>query len=114
MANLEFLSLAANYLIGDIPGSLIDLDNLTYLDLCNNDLQTDDTALCDFLNSVQDGGNWESCQNQLGPAINNLAFKPCISELATTNIDVTATEPYVESTFVFLGSLGWRRYFRYR
>lgn len=94
LAGLEFLSLASNYLTGDIPGSLINLENLFELDLCYNDLQTDDAALRDFLNSVQYGGSWENCQNQLGPAINNLAFNPCISELSSTNIDVTATEPY--------------------
>lgn len=96
LENLEFLSLAANYLIGDIPGSLINLGNLYDLDLCNNDLQTNDTALRDFLNTVQNGGDWESCQNQLGPIINNLAFKSCLSESAATNIDAAATEPYGE------------------
>jgi hypothetical protein len=94
LETLEVLSLASNYLIGDIPGSLINLENLYDLDLCNNDLQTDDAGLRDFLNTVQNGGNWESCQSQLSPAINILAFKPCISESGATEMDVTATEPY--------------------
>jgi len=33
------------------------------LDICHNHLYTNDPALRDFLNSKQDGGDWESCQS---------------------------------------------------
>ena len=35
---------------------------LTLLDICNNHLYTNDPDLRDFLNSIQVGGDWESCQ----------------------------------------------------
>jgi hypothetical protein len=105
LANLEFLSLASNVLIGEIPGSLINLENLYDLDLCNNDLHTGDAGLRDFLNTVQYGGNWESCQSQLSPVINTLAFKSCISELAATEMDVTAIEPYGDPLSYFWEAL---------
>jgi hypothetical protein len=105
LANLEFLSLASNVLIGEIPGSLINLENLYDLDLCNNDLHTGDAGLRDFLNTVQYGGNWESCQSQLSPVINTLAFKSCMSESAATEMDVTAIEPYGDPLSYFWEAL---------
>jgi hypothetical protein len=105
LANLEFLSLASNVLIGDIPGSLINLENLYDLDLCNNDLHTGDAGLRDFLNTVQYGGNWESCQSQLSPVINTLAFKSCMSGSAATEMDVTAIEPYGDPLSYFWEAL---------
>lgn len=105
LVNLEFLSLASNYLIGKIRGSLINLEMLYDLDLCNNDLHTDNLELRNFLNTVQSSGDWESCQNQLGPAINGIAFKSCLSELAAAKIDATATEPYGDPLSYFWEAL---------
>jgi hypothetical protein len=40
---------------------LMNLSLLTYLDICFNHLYTSNSALRDFLNSLQPG--WESCQS---------------------------------------------------
>ena len=65
LTHLVELYLDSNGLIGAIPGSLI---NLTHLidddgfDLRYNGLTTSDAALRTFLNSKQDGGDWQSTQ----------------------------------------------------
>jgi hypothetical protein len=65
LANLTRLYLDNNELWGKIPGELMNLAALTSLnslDICNNHLYTNDPDLRDFLNGIQIGGDWESCQ----------------------------------------------------
>jgi PKD repeat protein len=65
LVSLVTLDLSDNLLSGEIPVSLMALVNLTDnggLDICNNQLYTDNTALRDFLNQKTLGGDWESCQ----------------------------------------------------
>jgi Leucine-rich repeat (LRR) protein len=64
LTNLNYLYLDSNKLTGSIPGSLANLTNLysSQLDISRNGLYTADTALRDFLNTKQVGGDWEATQ----------------------------------------------------
>jgi Leucine-rich repeat (LRR) protein len=62
LAALKNLWIDDNELIGLIPKELMNLTNLSSLDICDNHLFTNDSDLTDFLNSIQIGGDWESCQ----------------------------------------------------
>ena len=71
-----------NQLIGPIP---IDLMNLTCLSdyrssFCDNYLFTDNDALRDFLDTKQDGGDWESCQYSLDLSVYASTFGSTSSE----------------------------------
>jgi hypothetical protein len=64
LANLQHLYLNSNRLTGRLPDSLENLDSLVEngIDLRWNALYTDNESLRDFLNTKQDGGDWESTQ----------------------------------------------------
>ena len=64
LTTLRYLFLHGNQLGGSLPTSLTNLTNLNSngLELRWNGLYTDDTDLRDFLNSKQNGGDWESTQ----------------------------------------------------
>ena len=64
LSTLGGILLNNNQLSGEIPSSFIYLTNLLddTSDFCNNSLYTNNTALRDFLNDKQVGGDWESCQ----------------------------------------------------
>jgi parallel beta-helix repeat protein len=64
LTNLQYLRLKSNWLEGPIPTELTNLinlvDDLSYFRW--NALYTDDLGLLAFLNSKQNGGDWESTQ----------------------------------------------------
>ena len=65
LANLQWLYLNENELSGEIPTELMNLTALSRLDICQNHLYTTDSALREFLNSKQIGGDWERCQAEV-------------------------------------------------
>ena len=64
LAYLKSFSLYKNQLSGEIPPTLLNLTNLydNQSDLRYNCLSTTDDALRAFLDSKQEGGDWESTQ----------------------------------------------------
>lgn len=64
LVSLEMLTLQGNQLTGNPPAEMVSLTGLwsDSLDLRWNALYTDNETLRTFLNSKQDGGNWESTQ----------------------------------------------------
>lgn len=65
LANLEELNLSNNQLTGLVPVKIMTLTSLVdnKSNFCNNYLYTENDTLRDFLNSKQQGGDWENCQN---------------------------------------------------
>jgi hypothetical protein len=63
-SNLKELKINGNRLTGEIPSNIASLTNLidNQSDFRWNALYTNDESLRDFLNSKQDGGDWESTQ----------------------------------------------------
>ncbi|MCP5050946.1 MAG: hypothetical protein GY940_27520, partial [bacterium] len=64
LSTLQYFSLNGNKLTGDIPGNLLNLTALAAggSDFRYNGIFTNDAALKAFLDSKQDGGDWESTQ----------------------------------------------------
>ena len=58
---MESLYLSGNDLTGEIPEELMNLTNLSFLNICYNHLYTSDPALRAFLDSLQPG--WDNCQS---------------------------------------------------
>jgi len=81
---LNKLDLSSNLICGIIPSNFINLTDLVDLDLRWNALYTNDIILKDFLNSKQDGGDWESTQTIA--ATNKTA-----TAISTTTIDIKWT-----------------------
>ncbi len=63
MDNLLDLWLDDNQLCEPLPVELMNFTYLAFIDFCNNYLYTDNADLRDFLNTKQEGGDWEGCQN---------------------------------------------------
>ncbi len=64
LSNLTLLLMPGNQITGDIPSSITNLTNLTdnINDFRWNGIYTSDSSVETFLNSKQDGGDWESTQ----------------------------------------------------
>ncbi|MEW6337096.1 MAG: leucine-rich repeat domain-containing protein [Acidobacteriota bacterium] len=84
LTNLQWLQLARNRLSGALPTELANLVSLGtgYLDLRWNALHSDDAALIAFLNSRQNGGDWQSTQT-IAPA-DVAAGSPTTASLTAT------------------------------
>jgi Leucine-rich repeat (LRR) protein len=65
LASLQILMLERNNLRGPLPGELLNLTSLAngQSDFSYNGLFTTNTALRDFLNAKEDGGDWQGTQN---------------------------------------------------
>jgi len=66
LTSLVCVRINDNHLSGAVPSTITNLVNLFYnsSDFCENRLFTDDTAIREFLNLRQLGGDWESCQER--------------------------------------------------
>ncbi|MBI4914594.1 MAG: fibronectin type III domain-containing protein, partial [Acidobacteria bacterium] len=91
LASLQALKLQGNLLAGALPAALGNLNNLVSwagLDLRWNAVHSTDAALIAFLNSKQDGGDWQSTQT-IAPA------DPSVTGTTSTSITLGWTPiPY--------------------